>query len=87
MRRDEIAKLILIHILTHPQSKDTFEGILDWWIRLQNLNLRAAEVKGSLDWLIVSDILVETRINNSKMIYSVNQEKLPRIRELFFYTP
>ena len=83
MRRDEIAKLILKHIVTYPESKDTFEGILQWWISRENISVRSAEVKGAIDWLIVSDILIEKKIGDSEVFYCVNQEKLRSIREVF----
>ena len=83
MRRDEIAKLILEHIVTHPESKDTFEGILQWWIGRQNMNLKIAEVRGAIDWLIISDVLVEKQIGASEVLYCANPEKIASIREVF----
>lgn len=83
MRRDEIAKLILQHILIHPEKKDTFEGILRWWIGEQVMDLRIAEVKAALDWLLVSDIIIEKKLSDSKTMYFPNKDKLPTLTELF----
>lgn len=55
--RDEIQRDILAHLVAHPNSEDTLEGIAEWWLLERTIERRLREVEGALDHLVAEGLL------------------------------
>ncbi len=78
----EIADAILNYLSKKPQSRDTFEGIVDWWVMDREINRAVEKLAKGLD-LLTSERLILVEENMGKKYYKINQEALAQIGKVF----
>lgn len=78
----EIADAILNYLSKKPQSRDTFEGIVDWWVMDREINRAVEKLAKGLD-LLTSERLILVEENMGKKYYKINQEALAQIGKIF----
>ena len=55
--RDESESEILAHLAAHPNSEDTLEGIVEWWLLERTIERGLRDVEGALEGLVASGLL------------------------------
>ena len=50
--------LLLGYLYSHPDAKDTAEGIANWWLRARGTNVNDMDVKEALNDLVARNWLV-----------------------------
>ena len=78
---DAVAWLILGYLCSHPDAKDTAEGVEKWWLNGQEINVNASVVRGSLDYLVRLGWLVSSERQGSGMVYGLNGERRNKLRQ------
>lgn len=73
---------ILAYLAEHPDSSDTLEGIVQWWLLERKIVYQTANVKKALAELIARKLVVEDTRPNSRMHYRLNQGKHQEIQTL-----
>lgn len=72
---------ILVYCATHPDAKDTIEGILKWWRPAHRAVLGAGEVAQVLETLTAKGWLTKRKASRSGIIYGVNKTMLGEIED------
>ena len=68
----QIAECIVSYLNSHPNAADTVEGITEWWLLRQQIEVSSALVQQALDCL-VSKSVVKFNVNLSgNKVYSKN---------------
>jgi len=78
---DAVAWLILGYLCSHPDAKDTAEGVEKWWLNGQEINVNARVVRGSLDYLVRLGWLVSSERQGSGMVYGLNGDRRNKLRQ------
>jgi len=78
---DVVAWLILGYLCSHPDAKDTAEGVEKWWLNGQEINVNARVVRGSLDYLVRLGWLVSSERQGSGMVYGLNGDRRNKLRQ------
>lgn len=73
--QEEISNAILHYLLKHPQAQDTLEGIIHWWILEERIYQRTLEISEVLRSLVEKELLIEKKVSNSDVLYSLNEKK------------
>lgn len=80
--RDEIAHSVLSYLVEHSAAKDTFEGIVEWWLLEQKIKRDMIEVKAVLDDLAAKKLILEHKTSDKRIYYRVNRRKEKEILAL-----
>jgi hypothetical protein len=78
---DVVAWVILGYLFSHPDAKDTAEGVEKWWLNGQEINVNARVVRGSLDYLVRLGWLVSSNRQGSEMVYGLNGDRRNKLRQ------
>lgn len=78
----EISHKILAYLLKNPGSKDTLEGIVNWWLLQQDIQRNVALVKKTVEQLMAKGFLLSRNGSDSKTYYYINREQIPVISAL-----
>ena len=78
---DVVAWVILGYLFSHPDAKDTAEGVEKWWLNGQEINVNARVVRGSLDYLVRLGWLVSSNRKGSEMVYGLNGDRRNKLRQ------
>lgn len=73
---------ILAYLAEHPDSSDTVEGIVQWWLLERKIECQTAQVKEALIDLVKKELLVEDPRQNSRIHYRLNPGKYEEIQTL-----
>ena len=68
--------------MDNPDAKDTLEGIIDWWMLQQDIKRNVAQIRKTVDELILEGFLLERKGSDRTKYYQVNRERLPEISAL-----
>lgn len=71
---DEIGRAILRYLADNPGSRDTIEGIAEWWLMEHHVRQQTAAVQRSVDRLVASGLLDARRTGDGRSHYSLSQE-------------
>jgi hypothetical protein len=63
------------YLAEHPGSKDTLDGIMEWWLLERKIICQTKRVKEALAELIENGLVLEHKNRNSQISYSINQSK------------
>jgi hypothetical protein len=66
----------------HPDSQDTLEGIVEWWLLEREIKHQTALVSKALAELVERGLVVERQRADARASYQVNRTRLGEIREL-----
>jgi hypothetical protein len=73
---------ILAYLTSHPEAKDTLEGIARWWILEQRLLLQIQKVQEAIKALVEKELLVEEKRMGSEPVYCFNRARSEEIHRL-----
>jgi hypothetical protein len=82
IEKSQIAIEILAYLTEHPDAKDTFEGIGEWWLLEREIRRRTVQIKEALGELVARKFILERKGLDSRIHYQVNPRKLRQIRAL-----
>jgi hypothetical protein len=83
---DAVAWLILGYLYSHPDAKDTVDGVEKWWLNDMEINMDARTVQGSLDQLVKSGWLVSYQRQGTGVVYGLNRERREKLRKFLHIT-
>jgi hypothetical protein len=73
-KNDVVAWLILGYLCSHPDAKDTVEGVGSWWLNGEGVEVETEVVRGSLDHLVKLGWLKTTKRPEGGTIYGLKQD-------------
>lgn len=76
-----LEKAILNYLAKHPESKDTFEGIAEWWILKEHINRSVEDINQALNMLISKGYIEVREYPNQDRLYKINQNKFQEINK------
>ena len=71
---DEIQSEILAHLVAHPDSEETLEGIAEWWLLERSIERRLEEVRTALEGLVAEGLLERRSRAGSTPRYRIRDE-------------
>jgi len=74
--------LLLGYLYSHPDAKDTAEGIANWWLRARGAIVNETDVKEALNDLVAREWLTVTGSILSYQVYSLNPSRRAELQEL-----
>ena len=80
---DALAWLILGYLSSHPDAKDTIDGVEKWWLNSMEIDMDARTVRGSLDHLVELGWLVAYQRQGSGVVYGLNRDRREKLLKLF----
>lgn len=80
---DRVAGLLLEYLCSHPDAKDTAEGIENWWLRAHGAMVDEMGVREALNDLVERDWLIRRGSMSDHQIYGLNQARRTELQELF----
>lgn len=78
---DVVAWLILGYLCSHPDAKDTAEGVEKWWLNGKGTHIDPKVVRASLGYLVKLGWLVSTERKGSGMVYGLNGDRRNKLRQ------
>jgi len=78
---DALAWLILGYLSSHPDAKDTVDGVEKWWLNGMEISIDATAVRGSLDHLVKLGWLVSYQRQGSGVVYGLNRDRREKLRK------
>lgn len=78
-----MAWLILGYLCSHPDAKDTAEGVEKWWLNGKGVDVDAKVVRGSLDYLVRLGWLVSSDRKGSGTVYGLSGDRRNKLRQFF----
>lgn len=76
-----VAWLILGYLCSHPDAKDTAEGIGRWWLRGAGIDIDTDAVRGSLAYLVKRGWLTATEGYAGLTLYGLNKNRQYALRQ------
>lgn len=70
--RKQIAHEILAYLTDHPDSRDTLEGIAQWWLLEQEIKCQIDKIRNALTDLVAKGLVLEYKSADSKIHYGIN---------------
>ena len=84
---DAVAWLILGYLCSHPDAKDTVDGVEKWWLNDMDISMDARTVQNSLDHLVKLGWLVSRERQGTGVVYGLNEDRRERLRKFLQCTP
>jgi len=78
----QIGYEILAYLVNHPDSGDTLEGIVEWWLLERKIKHQIAKVKEALAELVSRELVVKHKGRDARTHYRINQNKHEEIQAL-----
>lgn len=78
----EIERNILAYLDEHPMARDTWEGIVEWWLLEREIRRQGRKVQQALDRLVEEELLVASEGPDRRLHYRVNPERREEVRLL-----
>lgn len=78
---DIAAWLILGYLCSHPDAKDTAEGVEKWWLNGKGTHVESKIVRAALDYLVKLGWLVSAERKGSGMVYGLNGDRRKKLRQ------
>ncbi len=76
----ELYRQILYYLSAHPDSKDTVEGILKWWLPSHPIEWDKEQLQEALNAFVARGWLVKRMLRTSQELYSMNQNARNEIK-------
>jgi len=83
---DAVAWLILGYLSSHPDAKDTVDGVEKWWLNDMDINMDARTVRDSLDHLVKLGWLVSYQRQGTGVVYALNRDRREKLRQFLLST-
>ena len=72
---------ILIYMVSHPEAKDTVDGIMDWWLPRGPGRLRSPDVILALEDLAQKGWITVASYRKGATVYGLDKTRLVEIQE------
>jgi hypothetical protein len=72
---DLVAWLVLGYLCSHPDAKDTADGVGKWWLGSQGIEVDMEMVRTALDYLVRQRWMVSIAGHSGSQIYGLNPER------------
>lgn len=82
MGLSRVAGQILGYLVKRPGSKDTAQGILEWWLLDEEIRIRIDLARDALNELVERGYVLETRSGRSAVLYHLNRSRWNEIEKL-----
>lgn len=69
----KLYRQILGYLIAHPDSKDTLEGILKWWLPIHPIEWGAEQVQEALDSFLAKGWLIKRVLPSGQKLFSLNK--------------
>jgi hypothetical protein len=73
--KSEMTAKIVTYLERRPDSQDTLEGIMRWWLLEMEIEYQTALVKEVLNELVEMGLLIESKSKASSLTYRLNSKK------------
>jgi hypothetical protein len=70
--RSSLANEVLQYLVNHERACDTVEGIVDWWLPMQEIRYAISQVEAALRELVASGFVISQPTSDGRMHYRVN---------------
>lgn len=80
--RAQIASGVLSYLADNPAARDTFEGIVEWWLLEQRIKHDISEVREVLADLSARDLVQAYETGDARIHYRINRNRESEIRAL-----
>jgi hypothetical protein len=64
-----VRSAILAYLERHANAADTREGIIDWWLPIEQRAIDRAVIERALEMLVAEGLLVGTRLVDGTVLY------------------
>jgi DNA-binding PadR family transcriptional regulator len=81
-KESQIGYEILAYLADHPDSGDTLEGIVEWWLLERKIKRQTANVREALTELVAKGWVLEYKGRDARTYYRLNRRKHEEIRAL-----
>ena len=78
--KSHICQEILAYLIQHPDTKDTLEGIMGWWLLEQKIVHQTTMVKEVLTELIEKGLVLEQQGKNAHSYYQIRLDGYEKIK-------
>lgn len=78
----QITHDILAYLVEYPNSQDTLEGIVEWWLLKQEIERRTTEVREVLAELVAGKLILERKGRDARSHYRINRRRAREIAQL-----
>ena len=78
-RGHSIQHQVLKYVTSHPEAKDTVEGIQQWWFGDSAIRVPTGELIAALDDLVVRGWITATELGGAATLYALNKDHLQEI--------
>ncbi len=82
LQKSETAHEILTYLATHPEARDTLEGIVQWWLLEQKIRRQTAHVREALAELVTQKLVLECPGSDARNHYRLNRRKMKTIHAI-----
>ena len=76
------ARAILRYLESHPEAKDTLEGIARWWLQREWTERMLGDVERAVTLLLSRELIHETRRHGTPGYYQLNRQQREAIIEI-----
>lgn len=87
MEMSRIAHEVLVYLAEHPNSQDTLEGIVEWWMLEREIKRRTGLVREALVDLVAQGLILERRGSDSRVHYQINKARQREVCKLIKESP
>ena len=81
-KESQVGYEILTYLAEHPDSNDTLEGIIQWWLLERKIEHQIAKVKEALAELVANGLVLENKGRDGRIHYRINGRKHGEIQAL-----
>jgi len=75
-----IATEILAYLADHPGARDTWEGIVEWWLLEQKIQRESRRVARTLEHLVEEGLVSRRQGPDGRAHYALNAERAEEVR-------
>ncbi len=80
--KSKIMYEILTYMTEHPDSSDTLEGIIQWWLLERKIKRHISKVEKALSELVAKGFILEHKGKDSHSYYRLNKSKHTDLKTL-----
>jgi hypothetical protein len=80
-RMKTVVQQITHYLIKHPESGDTLENIMMWWIPAEQNIPRLQEVEQALSHLVSEGLMTQSLLPGGKKWYKANPDKINQMTQ------